>query len=205
MSDTRRDTETRTAATHVAERLCAAMAARLAAFRDDSRGTVSVEAVIMLPILFWAYMAMFVYFDAYRQTSISQKAAFTISDMISRETQPINAAYIDATQELFDFLIPSRASSRIRITIARYDAEADSYDVVWSQVRGTVAEMTKGNLQRLRGSLPEVPDGEQFILVESWTPYEAPFSIGLDDEVIGTLVTARPRFAPQVKWVDAIS
>ena len=36
-----------------------------------------------------AYLALFVYWDAFRSVNTTQKAAYTISDMISREMAPL--------------------------------------------------------------------------------------------------------------------
>ena len=73
-------------------------------FARDIRGSLTVEAVVMFPMLFWAMLSMLVFFDAYRQNSLNVKAAFTIGDMISREVDPINAAYLDGAVLLFDEL-----------------------------------------------------------------------------------------------------
>ena len=39
---------------------------RLARFSSDQTGSTTVEAVLILPLLLWAYVAMFVYFDAFK-------------------------------------------------------------------------------------------------------------------------------------------
>ena len=60
-------------------------------FRHDTRGVVSVEMVLILPLLFWSFAAVATFFDAYRTRSLAEKAAFTISDMLSRETNAVTA------------------------------------------------------------------------------------------------------------------
>ena len=75
---------------------------RLGRFTSDQDANVAIEATIILPIMFWAYLTMFSIFDAYRQYTESQKAAYTISDLISRQTTPLDDAFIDSTRELFD-------------------------------------------------------------------------------------------------------
>ena len=59
-------------------------------FRRDEEGSVIAEAVIMLPTLFAAVLATFVFFDAYRNQAINLKANYTISDAFSRESDMIN-------------------------------------------------------------------------------------------------------------------
>ena len=64
-------------------------------FCTSERGTAPVEAVIVTPLLFWWYLASYQYFDAFREKNASQKAAYAISDLISRETEEIDTAYIE--------------------------------------------------------------------------------------------------------------
>ncbi len=172
--------------------------ARLRLFRGEQSGTVTIEAVIMLPILFWAFCALYTFFDAYRYTSIAHKTAYTISDAISRETNPIDDAYLDGQHELMSFLTRSSNTHRLRVTIVRFDADEDEYLTEWSEVRGPVTPHPEGDASALADQLPTMVDEERLIIVETWSDYEAPFRIGLDDTAIQTFVFTRPRFAPQV-------
>ncbi|KPP85777.1 MAG: hypothetical protein HLUCCO07_01635 [Rhodobacteraceae bacterium HLUCCO07] len=171
---------------------------RLQRFASGQSGSVTIEAVIMLPILFWAFCALYTFFDAYRHTSIVHKTAYTISDAISRETNPIDDAYLDGQHGLMSFLTRSSSTHRMRVTVVRYDADDEEYHVEWSQTRGPVSAHPTGDAGALEEQLPTMADEERMIVVETWSDYEAPFRIGLDDTTIQTFVFTRPRFAPQV-------
>ncbi len=71
---------------------------------DDDAGSVSVETVIIMPILLWVYVATFVIFDGFRTHNQNVKAAYTIGDMLSRETNAIDNAYLEGLSDVFDFL-----------------------------------------------------------------------------------------------------
>ena len=58
--------------------------ARLATFAQDARGSLSVEAALILPLLCWFYVASFVWFDAFRTQNANLKASYTLADMLSR-------------------------------------------------------------------------------------------------------------------------
>ena len=176
--------------------------ARLAAFAGESRGSVTVEAVIMLPMLVWAYCALFTFFDAYRQTSISEKAAYTISDMLSRETNPIDDALLDGGYDMLSFLTRSNSERRMRVTVVRYDGDNDEYDVRWSQVRGSVTAYAEGPSADFVDRLPVMVNEEQIILVETWMDYSAPFDVGLGDQTVQTFIFTRPRFGQQICWEE---
>ena len=93
----------------------------LARFRDETRGSVTVEFAMFMPVLFWAYAASYVFFDGYRQSSINLKAAYTIGDMISRETRTITPAYIDTMHEIAMLLTRDDSPMSLRITVIRWD------------------------------------------------------------------------------------
>lgn len=172
---------------------------RLAAFRDDMGGTVSVEFIIMAPILFWAYASMFSWFDAYRQVGVHEKAAFTIADMISRETDPIDNDYIDATRDLSGFLTRSSEKIDIRVSVISYQEKKDEYRLDWSEKRGAINKLRNSDVKNWHDKLPGLVDGERLVLVETKMEYTPPFLYGLmKDNTIRTFVFARPRFGPQV-------
>lgn len=80
--------------------------ARLRRFlRQDESGTLMAEAVLVLPFMLWSYLALFVYWDSYRAVNTVQKAAYTVSDMISREIVSITEAYIVGMDAMMEYLI----------------------------------------------------------------------------------------------------
>ncbi|MGR3504023.1 TadE/TadG family type IV pilus assembly protein [Pseudaestuariivita sp.] len=178
----------------------------LRAYRRDERAGLTVEAVIVLPVLFWAFAAMFVFFDNFRAHSIAQKAAFTIGDMISRETEYVTNAYLDGAQSLLQFLSESApGDTSLRITVIRYDAEEEAYGRVWSQVRGSAFQVLSGvDVSNLADDLPVMVDNEQLILVETNTRVRQIGNVGLLNDRVETFVFTRPRFAPQVLWSDTL-
>jgi len=174
---------------------------RLAAFREETGGTVSVEFIVMAPIIFWAYASMFSWFDAYRQVGVHDKAAFTIADMISRETNPINDDYIDATRNLVGFLARVQDEPDIRVSVIRYVERDDEFRLYWSEKRGSIGELRDSDVRNWHDKLPSLVDGEHIILVETKIEYTPPFLYGLmRDNTVRSFVFARPRFAPKVCW-----
>ena len=161
-----------------------------------------VLGVIMLPLLFWAFLSMFSIFDAFRQYSINQKVAYTIGDMISRQTSPIDAKYLEGAQKLFDYLTFARGDSALRVTSVLYDADSDSYKSDWSKTRGAVLPAGQTEVTAWYSRLPVMPADERVMVVETWKDYTAPFATGLEKRTISNFVFTRPRYAPQVLWSD---
>lgn len=174
----------------------------LRSFRDDTRGTVAVESIIVLPLLFWSLMAMYAFFDAYRQASLNVKAAFTVGDMLSRETNFVDAAYLQTSQSLFELMTRSYSASKLRVTVVRWDEDNQIYKRDWSKTRGNVPELSNTDVKNMADRLPVMPDNERVIVVETWARYFPPFNIGIEEQDLYNFVFNRPRFAPQLLWTD---
>ncbi|MBI1416096.1 MAG: hypothetical protein GC146_02635 [Limimaricola sp.] len=180
----------------------------IARLRDDEGGSIAVEAILMFPVLAWCYMATYIWFDAYRTQTTVLKSAYTVSDMLSRETQPITNTYLDSVWKVQKMLAHAGRNPKMRITeIERNynDNTSDPNDsrvfnVVWSQTRGGAPVLTDTRLKELRDQIPTMPPGEKAILVETWSPYEPIMSVGLNAMVFQNFIITRPRFASQLCW-----
>jgi len=172
---------------------------RFQAFRRDTDASVSIEFAFYLPALLFIFAAIYTYFDAFKQESANLKAAYTISDLISRETNAINNDYIDSMHNLTKLLIRSDSSVSLRISVIRWDEDDDRYYVDWSVIRGSeLTAWTDTTVINVEDDLPNMPDQERVILVETQNDVNAAFQIGLPDMEIYNFVFTRPRFAPQI-------
>lgn len=169
-------------------------------FAEDGRGTVAVEAAIILPVLFWAYVAMIVFFDAYKARSMSEKAAFTISDMLSREVSAVDVDYLTSAHNLFDILAKSQSATGLRVTVVSYSDTTQTYSLDWSKTRGLLGSYSQADLNDIVERLPQMADGETLIIVETKSTYNPPLNVGLGDLEMKTFIFTRPRFAPQLVW-----
>ncbi|WP_299349718.1 pilus assembly protein [uncultured Shimia sp.] len=169
-------------------------------FSKETDGTVSVEAVIVLPMLLWAFIAMWVFFDAYKTRSETEKAAFVVSDMLARETGAINETFMVSAKNLFDILADSDSESGLRTSVISYRGKRDIYVLEWSNAQGNISALSSSSIAEIATDLPEMVDGETLILVETISTYEPSLNVGLGDLTMKTFIFARPRFAPQLVW-----
>lgn len=173
-------------------------------FWEDSSGVISIEFVLMMPMLFLTFMASYVYFDGYRQSAVNLKAAYTISDLISRETNVINDSYIDSMYLLLQELTRTSSVVNVRISVVRWDDDDNRYYLDWSEARGTsYLALTNTDLLDMADELPTMPDNERVILVETSNTFVPLYNIGMDDISIDNFVFTRPRFAPQVVFSNS--
>jgi hypothetical protein len=173
-------------------------------FAGETGGNVSIEAVIFLPLILATLAATFSLFDAFRYKSLNVKAAYTISDAISRQTDPLDDAYLDGMVGLLEFLTRSEGPYSLRVTQVRYDADTQQYVSEWSRTRGTFDGLTDQHLMDLHNRLPEMLHNERVIVVETGTTYEPPFDVAglLQQDLFYNYGFTRPRFAPKVVWAN---
>ena len=137
-------------------------------FRGNEEGSLSIETVFAIPMLVWVIAATFVFWDAFKTLSISQKATYTVADMLSRETNPIDADYMTSMREIFDFLAGDAGDNAIRVTVVTKTTnpttEVEELQIVWSQGVDVDAYT---DLDAIRDRLPTMALGEQLIVVES--------------------------------------
>ena len=171
---------------------------KLKGFRRDNSGSITVEFAIIIPMLFWGYASSYIFFDGFRQSTINLRAAYTIGDMVSRETRVLTPAYIDSMYNMAQLLTRAESPMSMRITVIRWDEADNQFYLDWSQPRGAVGAMTQENLVDMADLLPVMPDQERVILVETWNTWEPVINVGMEARTMDNFVFTRPRFAPQV-------
>jgi hypothetical protein len=167
-------------------------------FVADTRGSVTVEFIIMMPIIFYAFMAIYVYFEGYRQSTINLKAAYTISDLISRETEIISDEYIDSMQAMMQILTRANSAIAMRLSVVRWSGDDNRYFVEWSENRGYEPNYTDASISTIEDKLPLLPDNEIVIVVETDNTYVPLFKVGMGNKQLKNFVFTKPR------WVDQL-
>jgi hypothetical protein len=199
-----------------------ALKVRLCRFGEDTRGAMPVEGVIASTFLIWWYFSSLQFFDAYKQKNVNQKAAYTVADMLSRETgsipddptsSVIDMDYMNGLNVVFDYLTASNKPTWLRVTSIYWDGTDNRYEVAWSITTGSGhAALNDAKLAEVADRIPEMPVGDTVILMETFMAYEPMFNFGtFDDRFVNfsvdarwdaTFITTRPRFASCIPWED---
>lgn len=179
---------------------------RVSRFIRDTKGDASLEAIIILPALIVIFAISWLYFDVMRQQAINQKANYTIGDIISRETEILDDAYIDNARNLLFHLAQAQGDDvDLRISVVQYNKTGtgvsegnERYDLVWSTARGDWSALTDSDLTNYEPVLPILAVGDQTIIVETRDWYQPLVHLANDGFDISTYSFTRPRFASQV-------
>jgi Flp pilus assembly protein TadG len=179
-------------------------------FLSQEAGGLSVETVIIFPLLLWAYAAMFIFWDAYKAQNVNLKATYTVADMISRAEAPMTPDYLDGANDVYQFLVRSQDGNDTRVSVVEYNTDPSDPTGVnsimrlrWSYATGT--HTRHADIVPLANRIPSLPVGSELIVVETTMTWIPPFNFsliptGLDTRQMQNLVFTSPRFVGRVRY-----
>ena len=181
---------------------------KLTRFFRDERASISVEIVVCLTVLLWAYAVFFMWWDGFRTAMKVEKATYTVSDLMSRELGMIDQAYVDGMNTMFGFLTNEDDGTSMRVSVVSRKLQADGvteYNALeWSHVSGTgFAPHT--DMTAIDARIPMMGLGAQVVVVETHLVWDPAIRSGLPDMDASTLVVTSPRYLAQVLWDDGTS
>ena len=192
-------------------------ARRFKHFLHDESGVIVVEGLFILPLIIWALVAMFIYWDVFRTINVTQKATYSIADLLSRQRDTIPLSFANGLQNIANFLTPGGHDVSLRITSFECVSPASptqpgvsqpcddtrgTYRLLFSYSPGNKAlPLIEANIQgwkMTRG--PILNNGDAVFVVESSVEFTtqmksvlAGFRVGVDDGTYGNFVVTRPR------------
>ncbi|MBU1279574.1 MAG: hypothetical protein KJ731_16335 [Alphaproteobacteria bacterium] len=173
-------------------------------YQREDQGTWSVEAVIMAPLIMFSLVFCYTFFTAFQAKSEANKANYTISDYLSRQTDPVTPAFLNGTADLYRFLNNS-GDIDMRVSEVKFSLDSNgngSYSLVWSYAVGNFSPLTTNSLSDVENRLPLLANGEEVLLVETVRTWSPLFDVGLAELTFADTVTTKPRFATQVLFDD---
>ncbi|MEM9430901.1 MAG: hypothetical protein AAGA32_15585 [Pseudomonadota bacterium] len=184
---------------------------RLKHLLRDTRGTVTMEFVLTFPLVIsWLFLS-FTMFDAYRSSSHTSKAVYTIADNLSRK-EFLDTTYLEDMYTLLDNLLPFSPDDKwMRMTSVTFDEEEDEYLVDWSYIAKPDGDPTPEHTDETLPLelLPTIQDADSVLLIEVNVPYDpvaatVPFleTLGFDALVWEARSIVRPRFIARVVCTD---
>lgn len=171
----------------------------LTRFLREERAAVAFESVIIFPILVWAWVGTFTFFDAYRVYNTSIKATFTVADLISRQEFDIEVDEMDGYANMLAAMIRDHDGVEMRATEIHRGLDGE-YRTVWSHATGTLARLCGNSLTAIQDRLPTVAPGERFVILESFIDFEPAFNMGVNDLDFENFTVTRPRYAGRVPY-----
>lgn len=181
-------------------------AARLRRFGSDEDGLVMTEFLILLPLLIWAFIALFIFWDAFRTINQAQKASYAVSDLISRQRGDVPLSFINGMDDVMAMLAPSASDPRLRVTSVEWDPDNDRHWVLFSRSPGNrMAQLATADMRNLRPSIPAMADHDSVIIVQTEVDYHPIFDVGINSGTFHNFVVTRPRFYRRICLVESMA
>ena len=190
----------------------------LAGFARGEGAALSVEAVLIFPLLLWMTAAIYIFWDGFRAVTVSLKATYTVSDLVSRNPVGLDQDYVDGLQEMLDFLAggaraggPTRDGptalrvSRVRLAILDQTPVDGGPDEYVTELRLERSGHSEGvdplsDISEIEGHIPMMAPGDQVFVVETFVPWSPLSDVGIPARTIEHVAVTRPRFVSEVCW-----
>ncbi|MFN3578833.1 MAG: TadE/TadG family type IV pilus assembly protein [Tabrizicola sp.] len=183
---------------------------RFRSFLHDEDGLVLAEGLLMLPLVVWALVAMFIYWDVFRTINVTQKAAYGIADLLSRQRDTISTDFANGLQNVMDFLTPGGHPVKMRITSLECQGvngggcttTDGTYRLLFSfSPGGKVPPLTQTDIQAWKAvKIPVLNNQESVFVVETSVEFKAQlqtaiagFMVGVEDATYGQFIVTKPR------------
>lgn len=151
---------------------------RLRDFCRADTGTVTVESVMILPVLLFGLQFTYGYYEAQRRDTLSVKANYAISDYLSR-VPTIDQAMVDGLEDLLELMTQSEDGAWVRVSVVEctksparcndYTPRRLTFDTTKQlSSESTLKEHTQWSMRAKMGPIiPLMYKGESLIVVET--------------------------------------
>ncbi len=164
------------------------------AFKKDETATLTVEFVILMPVLIFWFIGSVVFYDAFDARAGAQKTSYTLADIVSRQSEVSND-FIDQLLVLQNRMLPLEPVGSVRVSTLQV-SDAGNLEVLWSySTEGTALTIDDVDLT----SLPPMDVEDSVVIVESYVPY-----VPLADWVGVVQQTWANKIVTQARFVDAL-
>lgn len=165
---------------------------------------MSVETVIVLPVLILLAALMVVLWDGYRREAMATKATYMVGDLISRRDTAIGQRDVEGLAYLFGYVTRTGAAeSWMRVTEVWRDG--DDWRIEWSRATGGRLPLGPSGLGRVSPSLPPVEDKERLVLVQTFLPRNATMTALFGGATSEALAVTRQRYSDSLAWDEGRS
>jgi Flp pilus assembly protein TadG len=142
------------------------IAGQLRHWAHDDRAIASIEFAIMAPALAALLLASVTFFTFVRASVTSEKATFTVGDLISRQTT-VDNAFLDQMSQTFRHLVQGDDEA-MRFRITSVTKANKVLTVNWSYAVAPMLAMTAATIPV--SALPDIADGDSLVLTETTVP-----------------------------------
>lgn len=174
-------------------------------FVNDKSGAALVEMALVLPVMVILFGAALVVQDGAINSYQNSKAAYTVSDMVSREDTLIDNDYFAGLNSVFRYLVGDEFPTELRISTIECTADCESdasrvLEVCWSQPTDGLPALTTAEIASYGDRTPLFSEGDTLLMTEAFLDYTPLLSSIMSPRTFETLAFTRPRIVGQIKY-----
>ncbi len=195
---------------------CSPLIKRMRQRAVDEDGSVSIEFVLVFPLLALWLAASFVWFDAFRAKSLMSKVGYAITDIASRYEGDVSVNELNGLFDTHKKLLPQRASVDGWMRVSSICFNGDEYRVLWSYLGDdTYAEaaanpdddlvprllpLKNSDLPAMKDILPKMVKDDTIILTDIYSYWKPLVSwAGFEPTALNVRLASRPRLERVIK------
>jgi Flp pilus assembly protein TadG len=168
----------------------------LAKFKADETASLTMEFVLILPLLMTWFIGSILCFDAFNSKATAQRTSHPIADIISRQTETSNT-FIDLLLVVQSRMMPREQIGTVRISSIRKDAAGD-LELLWTHSSdGTSIPLVIGDIPL--AIIPEMANNESILLIDTTVPF-----VPISDWVGFTATEWENRVAIKARFVEPL-
>jgi Flp pilus assembly protein TadG len=173
----------------------------LSNFKRNERGVITLEMIIMMPLMVLWIVGSNSFFDAFKTYLRASKATYTAVDLISRQST-VGPTYVANVGTIFESIVDAAGASS-EVIISSIRMWNDALQIEWSQNANGNPGMTNANQIPL-AYIPNLQNGEAIVLIQSSVPFIPIHSWGnLTAKTFTNTVAVTPRFDVMVGYDNA--
>lgn len=163
-----------------------------AEFRADETASLTVEFVMIFPVMMSWFIGSIVFFDAFNSKATAQRTSHTLADIISRQTTTSNN-FVDSMLLIQNRMMPRESVGTVRISSIQKDL-LGNLSILWTHSTDA-ASIPLVIADVSLGILPDIGNGESILLVETTVPF-VPIAdwVGFTVTEWANSVVIKPRF-----------
>ncbi len=167
--------------------------------RSES-GSMSLEAILVIPFMVWTYIGLYSVTDAYRTAHENVVSTYAIGDILSRQEDEISPEYLAGLNKMHKIMTRAKSDTDLRVTVVNYNFVRNRYEVQWSYATANKEIRTTDTISEISAKIPTLANGESVVLVETWMKFIPISSFLMGGFEFSDATVTRPRYAPTLAW-----
>ena len=182
-------------------------------FLSDANGTVTVEAVLIFPLMFWLLIFGPVTFDIVRERTAVVRNTYMVAKGISMQKRPtteVGSTYDGLSDEFLSFyksafneLFSGDVTTGLRVSEVKKDPDSGEIQLFWEDTDpdNGFSTTVESKIVDMQNSFPHFTSAECVLMVEGWRDYSSiiqwrflGYTVGWKDERIYHRAFIRPRY-----------